>query len=913
MPIALPSSSPCAAIHSRDPGRWLQQLAAALLPGNRRGFVRNAAGVPSGRTSTGPAREASAVAAAAGAELIGWGSALGFARLLATAEQWAPGCTVPYVAYQAYQALSAAGRGDLLRTLQTMPFGALVPDALACQLGAWLRTVLPARFGRALGYPPIVIGLACCALVHALLRHGDASPVESRSGRLLVQLLRTLRAGTHVLEGLQYLSNAGYPPPATTRRLAGPSPAAHPRLGLSGGVAALQPYAPTVPWSGCAPSGCSPPLGGAARASTADARQPSVPLARRGKAGGRGGPVPKTPPSSPTRGGVLSRPMFKVSRIIPRLRAHAGAPAAASVGSGAGGAADGGGFGSVGADVGNPDRESRYGVRSGKKAKPLRPLVPAAPTLSHAQHHAGHAAGASPARAPRPTPAAGGGTVTAVTAAADGMAPQCVRFRNTRDALRQVRQGRWSASPLRFCMHDRARAAFAHVFDPPPQHRPAHAWMVTLPLHERLAPALRHADVRRYNGWSLPEQMFPPAPTALGDDEVQAVVTLSLVPGDLLARQGIEAAAILQRNSFTVLQHQELDGDHRLILGWFLHRPSATGAVVSAGLQEILQSGGAFHVEDRSSGYALSASHLGDLVIGLERVTGCRHLPSTRLRAGQHSATWMTPAIHSLNLFIAEEDVLPAHPAATPARFDTAVSLFDPVSVHAPAGRRMALLRTCFALLDRQLVYVDAGGHPRTQRLVFDPVGRGPYLPIRYGGFTHPFLHAHGLQRDRSYTALEIIDILQDHGLSWIATAVPDAVEPGVRARDVHLSPPAALSWTAGSPDYDDDAPPPLSTFRIDAAGLVHFVDADGSTGLLRMACTGQAPRNIVLADDNTQAALEFARGNGLLPGQGYSEEELTQALLRNGLVEHPPPFTSTAATVATASVDREAGIPQAP
>lgn len=919
MPIALPPSMPCAAVHSRDPGRWLQQQAAALLPRQRTACVRNAAGWPIARPSTFHAQEACAVADAAGAELIGWGAALGFARLLAAADQWVPGCAVPYVAYQGYQALSAAGRGDLLRTLQTLPIGALVPEALACQLGAWLRTVLPARFGTALGHPSIVIGLACCALLHALLRPGAARPVQGRSGRLLLQLLRTLRAGTNVLEGLQSLFNAGCVPLDATRRLAGPPLGTHQRPGVGGGVAALPLPATAVPWSGCLPSGCSLAPAQAsttvagvapASASTADARHPSIPLARRGKAGGRSAPVPKTPPSSPARGGVLSRPLFKVSRIVPRLRAHAGAPAAASVGSGAGGAADGGGFGAVGGNVGNPEQESRYGVRSGKKAKPLRPAVVATPTLAAARKGRARAS-QPPQREPAQLPRAESRTAATPVAVHEAMAPQCVRFRNTRDALRQVRQGRWEATPLRFCMHDRARAAFAHVFDEPPHDQRQRDWMVTLPLRERITPALRDAGVRRYNGSSLPEQMFPPAPTALADDEIQTVVTLSLVPGARLKRHAIDEGAILQRNSFTVLQHHELDGDRRLILGWFLHRPSTTGAVVKAGLQEIVESDGAFQIEDPESGYALSASHLGELVIGLERLTGCRHLPSARLPAGHRSAAWMIPALQSLNLFVAEEDTHPTHPAGMPARFDSSLRLFDPVTLALPWGGSATLLRTCFALMDRQLVFVDDGGHPRAQQLVFESVGRGPYLPVRYGGFTEQFLHAHGLQRDQSYTATEIIEILQNHGLSWIPTGRAAVGGPAQRARDRHLLPPAPLPWAFDNPGDEGDEPQPLSTFRIDAAGVLHYVDADGSMGLLRLACTGRLPRNIKLADDNAAAALAFARGNGILPGDHYTETELIDALAKNGYVEDPP--LAAATMPASATVDREAVTPQAP
>lgn len=897
IPAAVPASDPTTSTACGTPGslnvsRILADFVSPLLPGNLRPLVRNRP-LPSpcepGAGRRRPlVREAGALIDGACCEMIGWGGAIGFSRLLAVAEQVSPGLSFPWTTWQCFCALSDGARGNLLCALQGLPLGAVLPAALRHAVGQALQGVVPSGLGSVRGYQDLVIGVACCAVLYELARQRPVEAVGSAAGRALLHRLRQLRAVLNIAGGLQHpavptttgdRALAAVPQPAVLR------PIHCSRLGTWKGrddEAQLR-----LPMSG------SWLLPGA--------------LAKSGK--GKAGPPGKPPPPKPVsgKGGrrpTLAKPASPVQRARPAKGVVAGVGAAAG-GSG-GGAESGAAAGSAsasasaaasssagGAAAGDANKEVLFAVMPAKAEKP-----PTAPLF-------GGQASLRPPSPPSPSPSPGtakvgrashGGTVLHVSPMPTArLFPSCVRFHHVGEAARQVKKARFDVPTPRFCVHYRARPLFESQFDTAtdPVAR-QDDWIVGLPIRERYANPLRQAEIRKYSGLGQLDRQAPQAPVVLGDDEIHVVASISVVPDHALQRHRPSVAQLLEPDTFRLLEHIQLDGLRRLFLAYVVRACAQAMPPVHAGLLEIEQGPHGLLIHDPGSGFTLQDDSLANLVIGIERVSGLRFHPDadalTAMDAEGDAVPVGLPA--SLSLFVRKEAMASASPCSAKTRLQRRSQFFEPITFGRPAaGHR--LLRNCFSVVDAMIIAVDAEGLLHT--LVFTPsdADAGVVRLNAQRGVGREFLRTLGLQPGQPCRLKEVGVVLRAHGLSEVrGDAAAHRSGSGFQvyrsdgATGQSVDPPA--EQPAGLPPGQDveviEHPVP-STFRLHG-DRIQYVDHEAGSGVLLLSRQGPAPFRWLLAADNPPAALLFARSNGIQPGMPYTPEELTWLLYGNGFVQ---------------------------
>lgn len=826
-----------------NPGRWLQDVAGPLLPGRFAPQLQNAPVVPP-RAEEGLARELRALCDGVSSQMIGWGTAIGFSRLVQLAERLAPGISCPWVAYQAFCALSDAARGNLLRAVQAMPVAALMPATAQRTLADGLRPFLPAGSSTATGHQGVVMGLACFALLHELTRQLPVQTPRSRWVPALLQNLRRLRAALNVVGGLQGICNAQ----AGDRRA----------LAATGH-----------------PPGCCPTLLPGADAARRKGK-PVLPGRRR----------PQLSALHP------ARPRFNVRRVAARNRRIGRLPHSQ-------------GRGSHGMPPGNigdsANKDSLVWTLPKKTALPATPSVRSHGTTTPAAR-AGtqNVGGADAARPLRPSP----GTVVPATdrpastgpgPSPEGAAllPSCLHFHRMREAEVQLRKLRMDRNPVRFCVHDRARPAFEWMLESPrssgddPDH-----WMVALPVHERYPTALRHARIRKYNGLRQLQASAPRNATDVGPDELFVVLTVSVIADHRLHHLGVPGDQILPRNSFSLIEHTELDGDVRRFIVYFIHRAGGVVQGARAGFLDIERDGDTFSITDPETEFGFSSDNLDDLLAGMEKVSGCRYRPDANALPLLHRhRVDDLPPTPSLNRFVgaAAAHTLDTHGRGS-VHFNAELRLIETVAFVHSGGHGGRLLRTCFTLVGQDLIAVDDRGAVRTLRFSADPHQPGLHVLSQHRGFDAQFLREHGLMQGERYPRQEIIDILENYGMTFLplnATVVPT---PVARMDAFYIEAPALHPEPATDPGTivevtDAQRLDALSSFRVQD-DRISYVDHDGSRGVLMLSGSVRQGQRLMVAAGNSPAAFEFARGNHLRVGRIYTLHAITAALFDNGFVQ---------------------------
>lgn len=844
MPFCVaPTSHACSTASAPDVGRTLIRLASPLLPGRVTSAVRNQAlpGTPPTvvQHHDTPLREARAVLDGISSQMIGWGTAVGFTRLLALAEGVAPGISVPWVAYQAFCALSDAARGDLLRCLQALPFGAILPTQLRTALSPLLQCVVPAGLPDARHHHDVIIAVGSCALLYELTRQQPVEIPRSRVGRALLQRLAQLRAVLNVVGGLHQPDN-----PADVSSSVQPAT----RLLSSPAVGA---------W----------PLPGAA--------------ARSGKGNAA---APARPPAPPRPN---PRTRFTIKLLPRRHPGHPGKAAATGAGAAAATGESGGiagsysvgnGLGTVGSGngvgAGDANKEAMFGVLPSKKKdrtaksadeynKPAdktggRPTQPR-PTRRVAT---------GPGKAVRATDST---TVPATSPSDDAVLPSCVHFHHVQEAMRQVRKARFDANPLRFCVDDRARPAFETVFDTASEPR-AHRrdWMVSLPLRERYAVALRDARIKKYSGLGELHLQARRDSSTLGSDDLYTVVTISVLSGQHLHRHHVADTQVLDPGTFRLIEHAQLDGQVQRVLAYYIERESGSDPGVRAGFLRVEQDATGFVVADEDSALTFSSDSLDALLAGIERVSGWRY------RSAGTSPSSPAPC----TLFVRQRSSTDAA-----LHFNRRLPFFDTVRI----GRNGRLLRMCFVISGGMVTVVDAQGKPRT--LVFTRVdGEGDLYSLnaqRPEG--RRFIQSLELEAGCAYALQDVAGTLEQNGFIQLTTEVVARSAPSARPAHLHVQRGDAQDWTAVVLEAGESgeiiAPPLFSTFHV-TDERIDYVDHDGTAGVLRLRPEALTPGLLQIAASNEPHALSFAAQSGMEQGRGYTMATLAQLLHTHGFVQ---------------------------
>lgn len=803
----MPSANTLPAITGPGPagpcnvGRQLQQWAAPLLPGHRTAL--RPAAVTSRAASSAPTqgvreshRELQAVADGISRQLIGWGTALGFSRLLQQLEGMAPGCTLPWAAYAGFSALGAAARGELARAIQTLPFAALAPAALQDALRHVLRAFLPPGNTGLLHHEDVVLGLAACALLHELTRDRPVQHPASFAGQALLRQLSHLRTLLSVYGGLQRICNRAAPSGAP--QLAGPR-ARHPivptREASSANLAA---------WPGTLREPCLPSSAAGLLAELPVTAWPFAGATAHPKGKGDGAPPPKKPlppkkPSLPvgrprsrslpaTRLGFTARRGSESQNAIRSANAIAGMGFSATAGASAGASAsaNGGAGGSVAGVEQNKEvmfpglsravaRHSRHPTQQARKATGKAASSPAGTAgiaaVGHRLRH-GHGAGAR------------------ASAPADGT-PACLRFRGADRARHLLEKSRFGAGEVRFCIPAADTMQFQQAVDlPVPGNRWKAPWSISRPIREQYAPALQQAPIRRYNGLHQLRQAALRDGVAVGTDSIASVASISLVPRQQLLDHRMEADRVLEPNSFALVTHLELDGDPQHLIAWCVQRPLGVEAGIRAGWSVVESDDAGFHLSDPDAGFTFASDTLRGLMEGIARVSGCRWMQAAD---GALLDAPSGPPGTSLNLFIAEESTQRARIDPVPA-FNPRMRFIEPTTVELSGGGSFTLLRASFVVLENHVLAraADGGLHSLGLPAVAGEPGRHRLQTrsLRAAAFAAN----HGLSGQRSYRMEEVVDLLEQHGLVDIRLepVLPEedpAAAEGFRARPALLAP----------------------------------------------------------------------------------------------------------------------------
>lgn len=846
-PAPHPSAAAGAFARPFNAARWLQDIAQPLLPGRLVPRLQNAP-VPPPRADQGLSRELRALCDGASSQMFSWGASIGVARLLQFAERLAPGISCPLVACQAFCALSDVARGNLLRAVQAMPMTALTPALLQQRIADGMRPFLPAGFATA-GHQDLVMGLACCAALYELTRNHPVQTPRSAWAATLLQTLGRLRAALNVVGGLQAICNL---PAADPHALAGA------RTGQAA-CTALLPGADA----------------GGAKA------KPVVPVRRRPQFASMGRP----------------RPRFNVRRIparqrnLGRMRQRHG---------------PGGQSGPPIHTTANRNKESLLWPLPNRPAVRARPSIRDHYTrLGEARSRVQQPAGADVGRPDRRPPAnveltttepdtmAPATTEPTLTGAADPL-PSCLHFHRLHEAEVQVKKLRREPQPVRFCVHDRARPAFEWMLEwPRPGSDDPRHWMVALPVHERYDPALREAQISKYSGLGQLQTRAPRNTSALGDDELFVVLTVSVVPDHRLHHLEVPGNQILPRNSFSLIEHTELDGDTRQFLVWFIHRPAGVARGTRAGFIEIERDDGNYIIADPETGFSFFSDNLDDLLAGVEKVSGCHFRPDADdLPVLQRYRIDDVPAMPTLNRFIGEAA---AHTGGAPGMgttdFNPELRFFEPVAFGHLGGHSGRLLPSCFTLVGQDLVAVDEKGTLCTLRFLADPQQPELHILMRHEGKADAqFIREHGLVQDERYLRQEIIDIVENYGMTYLPLDETVPAEQRSRLDAFYIDASVAHPGHPGDPDSLQDAIEPLPVRLLSSFWVVderiHYVDNDGSRGTLILAVDNQQGPRVRVAADNTPAALAFARSNDIRTDRFYAMPAILAALFRHGYVQ---------------------------
>lgn len=820
--------------------------------------------------------------AAVRSELVDWGTAIVAIQAAQAAERLVPGISAVHHACQLYRMLTAAQQGDLLRALQQMPLGAVIPARIA----EYLRGVLPSFCVSATGSVPDHDCAVLLLATGALLCHLSTAPMPTQPPATHSAALHVLRCARASLEGLRGLrSMLSLPRAAGNVGLLASEAHRQPRvlaplpvnLTMRGnvrraGLALRTAVAPArrddvpasawpFPGAAAAPmpgkkDGASPPVKsqtstqGQANTGQASGLKRSNAIRRRGKADGK-----------ERRGSV-----FNTEHAQPRGNQASRNPAAIA------GHAEG-----AKESMQNPLKHAVQGYGAGdgymKREEPLppeRPDVAAAHVLiRNAGSAAGRAADAEAGASGQPGPLAVPEDNTPVPTA------ECIQFDDIRVLSLLVRSRRYQTRPMHVCVQPALSPLFKEWATlPADSHRGMGRWMVSEAIHEDIPHALRATPIRRFGAAVETTLGTVPMLEPIGTDRLFTLLTMSLLDGPLRREAGNRTLPRMQANSFRVLKHKGFDGVERNYLAYFLRRDSVSERGVRGGFLEIWPGpGGTLGVDDTVHGIRITSATLDGLVATLEKLTGLRYLGARR-----HAALQATPS-PATNLFVDESQLMATRSPRQHLPFNHALQLFAPVTLELNGpSERVSLYHGSFMLLDDVLVYSDEAGQGGMVHFGRHRVGGGGARQLRcLTSADCAFVTRHGLQQGVFYTRAHIRQVLQERGLvSLRDPASSDAIL---------LLPKRHASTT---PDPWPAPIPARSTFGFED-GSLHYVDHDGKEGSVDFE---HVPRMAIpryrLSSQLLPAQHAFAARNNFVPDTLYSEGEIEWLLAGQGYIRRP-------------------------
>ena len=804
-------------------------------------------------------REVRAVVDGVSTEAIVWGTALGASRLGACVQRLVPEIALPWAAYQTFCALSQARRGDALRAVLSLPLETLAPQALLTALSDAVASVLPDSMPDVSRSQDMLLGLACFAMLYELTRCHPVEAVRTPAGHALLRCLRVLGRTLAVVSRLQQIGNAA-------------GVEGNGRFGLfpMAEAGAVPPAPPLAMAQGPLRS---VPLEAGVSADSPGKPAEMIPLAaaRTGKGQASRAQNPSPPKKSGVKAVAARKPPLQRRRAMSdlhlsnlaagsgRMVMRGGVPGTGPAGSvmSRHGGADGIGAGEANKEVMFSVLPGRVVDRKSPTANDRAKTAPEGNRDSGSRHSAprpgvrvkaAEAPGASPpAAGPPPAPPS-------------RLLPACTRFYNLRTALEQVGRERLEPGQRRFCTHDRARPIFEDTFTiTPPVTAPLHGWMAALPVHERFDNPLRNASLFKYAGPTQREEC------PLGEDDVYAVATLSVLTDHELRHYNIGAAHILEFGSFQRLDHVELDGNTQTLLAYAVPRCGPGNQRAEMGLLPIERNGTSYRLYDPHSGWALQGP-LDALLAGITHVSGWPQRAPGQVQADSSRGPMAAPA---LSLFVRAEDIRPG-PACRPSRTDGA---FLP-SVHFYGGHR--LLPNCFTVRGNHIVIADEAGVLRT--LVFTRTN-GTHVLNAQRGEGRDLIHRLGLRAGAPYRLADVVDQLVQKDLIEVHTLAEEQSPARTQTQPFH-----AHGVPAESETQTHATATPLSSFRMEGDQL-HFVDHDGTEGTLVFVRDGLPPHTLRIAPGNDERARRFAAENDLLPHAFHTVEEIEWQLGAQGFV----------------------------
>jgi len=293
---------------------------------------------------------------------------------------------------------------------------------------------------------------------------------------------------------------------------------------------------------------------------------------------------------------------------------------------------------------------------------------------------------------------------------------------------------------------------------------------------------------------------------------------------------------------------------------------------------------GEYAVHDEVAGFGLSGSSLDALLEGAQKMSGCR-FEATPLPAdgssGSEEAELAVPARH---LFVREQSTWCGNARYMPQVLNDDLPFFIARSVHVPGQAEPTILyRNSFSLGTDTLVHMDQHGQVGALPLQFSTsVPGNVMLRSPESAVTRRLMSLHDLHDGDQYPLLQLIERFERGGMSWI----PGDMAAICRQQDdVEMSGPAiacALMPAATDRPPSPPALPPRSCFVWEDEE-VRYVDHDGTPGTLYFLRSGTSARNLVLAPENDEATLDFARRNDLRPHTRYAEDEVLWLLKGEG------------------------------
>lgn len=844
-----------------------------------------------------------------GYELVRWGTARAFSQLVQQADRLLPGISIPWTAYATYCGLSEARRGNVLRALQSIPLTRIAPIVILQAVADRLRWLPEVADGGA-DPAPLVLGLAACALVHALQHQRPVRSPSTTAGKHLVRLVQMLHVATNAYAGLQSLRGAAGAGSLNVARVpaAGAASRCTARDGLpANGTEGLL----MLPWH-CA--------SGVAGQSVDDAQGAGAwPLpgagARRAKPKAR----PKPPPPSSRGGGRTPTGADAGRGHAPPGRRPTGARSASVDGA----------AGVPGPAAQGPQKERASTLRKqaalGQMAQQSKESTAVSKQSSaHAKDGLHPAMGQDDRRvaAPqhplvagdraKPVECAGHCTPAAnATGSSDGVeraagahaALACLRFHDMREARLQVRKMRFGPVQASFCVPQRAHDHFMDGFAGALRDRSA-AWVKTEVVHEHIPAAQRGRGARKYDGLGQMQRAEPRDPTPLVDEDVFSVLSVSPISDHLLHRRRIRSSHILAPNTFRLISYEDPAQRRRTFVAYFVRPSSEACRGLRVGYMEVTSTPqGGYALQDAEAGFSLDARSMATLVNGTQAMSGCRFEPGDD--GGQADGDRVN-AQQTRHLFLRERSTWCGEEAFTPQAVNDRLPFLIAREVRMPGRAGNVILhRNSFALGADALVFLDERGSLGRLRMVASPTAPDQWLLVTQQAHAVRFMQRHKLQDDVSYRLADLVELLEQQGITWIPPD-PDRTSPGDDPHVPAADPADPCGLTRLQPSGQVTAPAVTRRSWFSwRQGVLQYVDHEGREGRLGFERHGTHGRNYRMAAGNTAAALAFAQRNQLLPHARYAEDEILWLLKGQGLVrrdDDPPDAQDDASASVEAS-----------